>query len=207
MRYAHNPLVLVPPRISPLILYLGPLVFFYPEFDSSKTTHLFIIHTPSTLPTPDLESLLFPLITEAKQHNVINLSIGNNEKLHSEGPMLYNVLSYLVFNGRWHSDKHISIYPATKSPDPSSLIPDSLLVKNPELDTETIGFPSDLAQPVGIEFRSHATGFKADFQQLLKNSDKLLEPYLRSLFETYPEAVSKGPTDIGHLNPRSFCLI
>ena len=57
---------------------------------------------------------------------------------------------------------------------------------------------------MGIEFRSHATGFEADFQQLLKNSDKLLEAYLRCLFETYPDAVSKGPTDIGHLKSPEF---
>merc|ERR1711911_329545 len=181
-----------------------PTSFFYPEFDSSNLAHLFVIHTPSTLPTPNLEPLLHPLMNEAKHHNVINIFIGNTDLLNSEGPMLYNMLSFLVFNGKWHSDKNISIYPATKSSDPSSLIPDSYFIKNPELDTETIGLPSDLAQPVGIEFRSHATGFEADFQQLLKNSDKLLEAYLRCLFETYPDAVSKGPTDIGHLKSPEF---
>merc|ERR1711860_80175 len=99
--------LLLLPTLFPLSL---PLPFFYPEFDCSNLTHLFVIHTPSTLPTPNLEPLLHPLMNEAKHHNVINISIGSTDLLNSEGPMLYNVLSFLVFNGKWHSDKNISIY-------------------------------------------------------------------------------------------------
>ena len=118
--------------------------------------------------------------------------------------MLYNVLSYLLSNGKWNSEKTIQINPSTTSEHPSSALPPNIFVRHPELDTEAVGFPPDLEQPIGIEFQSHATGFEADFQQLLRNSDASLEPYLRSLFQTYPDAVSKGPTDIGHLKSPEF---
>ena len=66
--------------------------------------------------------MLTPLIVAATDYQAIDITIECEPALCGEGAMLYNVLTYLLSNGKWESDKRTTISPSIKSSEACSTL-------------------------------------------------------------------------------------
>ena len=69
--------------------------------------------------------------------------------------------------------------------------------KDQSLKHSAIGIPEHILSPPSVHFRVDTEGYTKDFQTMLSNSDPRLKNFLKILFQTFDQTVSKNKTDLG----------